>query len=213
MSGRHTGEYLARELEALLKSFGIEKKVLTITCDNASNNDAMIKALNLEGFRGAESRIRCFPHILNLAVKATLSQFANRLEDEEAQPASALKSKGTRAKDHRPTTTTTPAPTRGTRKIAPANQGADGDSSDDDGDSSDDDSDSSDGADDEAGTGVNDIDPSDALDQDEDVIQAAEEAQEKDLDEAAQLAELEVAVTNHERHVASTALSKVSTSF
>ncbi len=27
MSGRHTGEHLARELEALLKSFGIEKKV------------------------------------------------------------------------------------------------------------------------------------------------------------------------------------------
>jgi hypothetical protein len=27
MSGRHTGVYLAQELEALLKSFGIEKKV------------------------------------------------------------------------------------------------------------------------------------------------------------------------------------------
>jgi len=27
MSGRHTGRYLARELKALLKSFGIEKKV------------------------------------------------------------------------------------------------------------------------------------------------------------------------------------------
>ena len=27
MSGRHTGRYLAQELEALLKSFGIEKKV------------------------------------------------------------------------------------------------------------------------------------------------------------------------------------------
>ena len=29
----------------------------------------MIEAIDLEGFRGAESRIRCFPHILNLAVK------------------------------------------------------------------------------------------------------------------------------------------------
>jgi hypothetical protein len=27
MSGRHTGQYLARELESLLKAFGIEKKV------------------------------------------------------------------------------------------------------------------------------------------------------------------------------------------
>jgi hypothetical protein len=35
MSGRHTGKYLARELEALLRSFGIEKKVrplLTMFC-------------------------------------------------------------------------------------------------------------------------------------------------------------------------------------
>ena len=92
----------------------------------------------------------------------------------------------------------------GTRKIAPINQGADGNSSDDDG------NDDGNDDDDEAGTGINDSNPSDVLDQDEDVIQAAEEAQEKDLDEAAQLAELEVTVTNHERHVASTALSKVS---
>jgi hypothetical protein len=27
MSGRHTGKYLAQELEALLRSFGIDKKV------------------------------------------------------------------------------------------------------------------------------------------------------------------------------------------
>lgn len=69
MSGRHTGRYLARELEALLTSFGIQKKILSITCDNASNNDTMIQAINLEGFRGVESRVRCFPHILNLSVK------------------------------------------------------------------------------------------------------------------------------------------------
>jgi hypothetical protein len=69
MSGCHTGRHLARELEALLKSFGIEKKILSITCDNASNNDTMIQALNLGGFHGAESCVRCFPHILNLSVK------------------------------------------------------------------------------------------------------------------------------------------------
>ena len=90
MSGRHTGKHLARELEALLKSFGIEKKVcpplpysygffggliyaankiVTIVCDNVSNNDTMIKELDLEGFRGTGGRIQCFPHILNLSVK------------------------------------------------------------------------------------------------------------------------------------------------
>lgn len=95
MSGRHTGEHLARELEALVKSFGIEKKVGvsysyyfyqilinlsheigTIVCDNASNNDTMIKTLNLEGFRGAKCRTRCFPHILNLSVKVCCSIIA-----------------------------------------------------------------------------------------------------------------------------------------
>jgi hypothetical protein len=48
------------------------------------------------------------------------------------------------------------------------------------------------------------------LDQDEDVIRAAEEAQEGDLAEAAQSAELEVMVTHSEQKAASTALSKVS---
>ncbi len=88
MTGRHTGKHLAQELEALLKSFGIEKKacisthtvfvrnlplpppkILAIVCDNASNNDTMIEAIDLEGFRGPQSRVRCFPHIINLAVK------------------------------------------------------------------------------------------------------------------------------------------------
>jgi hypothetical protein len=32
----------------------------------------MVEALNLEGFRGAKGRVRCFPHILNLAVKVSL---------------------------------------------------------------------------------------------------------------------------------------------
>ncbi len=55
-----------------------------------------------------------------------------------------------------------------------------------------------------------DFDPLDILDQDEVVIWATEEAQEEDLNEAAQLAELEVVVMDKEQKVASTALSKVS---
>lgn len=55
-----------------------------------------------------------------------------------------------------------------------------------------------------------DSDPLDRLNQDEDVIRVAEEAQEEDLDEAAQSAELEVMLTDSERKAASTALSKVS---
>ena len=77
---------------------------------------------------------------------------------------------------------------------------ANNDPSDDDTYSSDDDND-------------NDTDnpsPLDALDQDEDVIQAAEEAQEEVLDEAAESAERCVTVTGSKQKAASTAVSKVS---
>jgi hypothetical protein len=67
--------------------------------------------------------------------------------------------------------------------------------------------DSSDEGDDEE---YNDEDPSEMLDQDEDVLRAAEEAQQEDLDIAAQCAELEVKVTRAEQNAASAALSKVS---
>ena len=79
------------------------------------------------------------------------------------------------------------------------------DSSDDDCCASDDDS----GNDDDDRCNP-DFDPLDILDQDEVVIQATEEAQEEDLDEAVQSAKLEVAVMDKEQKVASTALSKVS---
>ena len=80
MLGSHTGKHLACALEALLKGFGIEKKVgflfvyshcfmskltdisdkiLAIVCDNASNNDTMINEIELEGFRGAACHVRC----------------------------------------------------------------------------------------------------------------------------------------------------------
>jgi hypothetical protein len=39
--------------------------------DNASNNNTLVNALSelLPGFRGKETRVRCFAHILNLVVK------------------------------------------------------------------------------------------------------------------------------------------------
>jgi hypothetical protein len=46
-------------------------KVLTFTADNASNNDTLVEELSvlIPSFGGAEYRVRCFAHILNLAVK------------------------------------------------------------------------------------------------------------------------------------------------
>ena len=52
-------------------------QILSITCDNASPNDAMVDALAelVVAFPGAANRTRCFAHILNLVVKVILRQF------------------------------------------------------------------------------------------------------------------------------------------
>ena len=51
--------------------------MLSITCDNASNNDKMIEHLStlIESFPGAANQTRCFAHILNLVAKSILCQF------------------------------------------------------------------------------------------------------------------------------------------
>ena len=50
---------------------------MAITCDNASNNDALIQRLSEEvpSFGGQTARVCCFAHIVNLIVKSILSQF------------------------------------------------------------------------------------------------------------------------------------------
>ncbi|PIL32390.1 hypothetical protein GSI_05636 [Ganoderma sinense ZZ0214-1] len=80
----HTGEYLAHKLMGLLEEFGIVDKVLGVTCDNASNNAKMLKEmkkLNAD-FRGPDARVRCFGHVINLVVKAILSQFGQKVKSE-----------------------------------------------------------------------------------------------------------------------------------
>jgi len=51
--------------------------MLSVTCDNASNNDTMVDELEilLESFPGAANRTRCFTHVLNLVAKSILRQF------------------------------------------------------------------------------------------------------------------------------------------
>ena len=52
-------------------------QILSITCDNTSNNDTMIEELEglLDDFPGAANQMRCFTHIINLVVKSILHQF------------------------------------------------------------------------------------------------------------------------------------------
>ncbi len=52
-------------------------KVLSITCDNASNNDTMVAHMAhlLPSFASEMSRTRCFLHIVNLVAKTLMHQF------------------------------------------------------------------------------------------------------------------------------------------
>ena len=55
----------------------VDEQILSITCDNASNNDTMIAELAnlLNDFPGPANQTRCFTHILNLVVKSVIRQF------------------------------------------------------------------------------------------------------------------------------------------
>jgi hypothetical protein len=76
---------LAQAFAEVLRSFKIENKILSVTCDNASNNDTMIHELDdsLSEFSSL-NRTRCFAHILNLVAKALLKQFDVKTEDKNA---------------------------------------------------------------------------------------------------------------------------------
>ncbi|KAF8548495.1 hypothetical protein OG21DRAFT_1374013, partial [Imleria badia] len=51
--------------------------ILSVTADNASNNDAMVHVLGelVPAFGGAPSQTRCFLHVVNLIAKSLIHQF------------------------------------------------------------------------------------------------------------------------------------------
>jgi len=76
--GQHTGENLAQLLFHCLEDYECSDKLLSITCDNASNNGSLLDNL-IEllpwGSRLKEcGYIRCLAHILNLIVQTVLTE-------------------------------------------------------------------------------------------------------------------------------------------
>ena len=67
----HTGAALAEKVCGLLKEWGIDKKIMSITLDNASNNDSMVDGLKFDldlMSNGDYFHVRCCAHIHNLIV-------------------------------------------------------------------------------------------------------------------------------------------------
>lgn len=86
----HTGEEVANKLLSCLKEWGLEKKVFSMTLDNANYNDSMQKILKhrlqmISGngllCDGKFFHVRCSAHILNLIVKEGLQIAAGLLEN------------------------------------------------------------------------------------------------------------------------------------
>lgn len=75
--------------------------MLGITCDNASNNDTMIAALEVEipSFRGEQSQCRCFAHIINLIVKSILGLFEHQKGGQDRIGVVAMMDDGDGAED------------------------------------------------------------------------------------------------------------------
>ena len=77
-------------ITGILHDFKIGNKILSVTCDNASNNDRMVIEMSkrLTKFL-AVNCTQCFTHIFNLVAKSLLKQFdakinrMNQLNDED----------------------------------------------------------------------------------------------------------------------------------
>ena len=81
----HSGPAIAMKLMELIKEWGLQKKVFTVTVDNASSNDNMQGVLKRKLRKdlvcsGDFFHIRCAAHILNLIVQDGLSVISDALE-------------------------------------------------------------------------------------------------------------------------------------
>jgi hypothetical protein len=91
LQGRHSSVSLASTILQVLQLTRITKRLLAITCDNASNNATLSTTLKTlledEGVRWSskENRLPCLAHIINLVVQDIIShlQLSSTLQDKQ----------------------------------------------------------------------------------------------------------------------------------
>ncbi|KAJ3557704.1 hypothetical protein NP233_g11674 [Leucocoprinus birnbaumii] len=82
--GRHTGDHLAQALQFIIDRINLTPRMGWVTMDNATNNDSCMESFSCSlqpqtVFDPTERHIRCFPHIVNLACQAVLSEITNEM--------------------------------------------------------------------------------------------------------------------------------------
>ncbi|TYH06314.1 hypothetical protein ES288_A08G146600v1 [Gossypium darwinii] len=90
----YDGLNIADELVLCLSQWGIDKKIFSITLDNASYNDVMVSSILCDS---AFFQVRCCAHILNLIVKAGL-ELADDVVGKIRKGIKYIKKSGTRRK-------------------------------------------------------------------------------------------------------------------
>lgn len=90
ITGKHDGQNFCNIFVECLKRFEIPiSKVLALTMDNVGSNDTFMEFLTQHGIKvgirttSEENRVRCMPHILNLAVQDILASLKIPLNHEE----------------------------------------------------------------------------------------------------------------------------------
>jgi hypothetical protein len=89
---KHTGQNISAIIYEVAKKFGIADKLGYFMMNNASNNDTALKHLDarlradgIPGFDPVERRLRCFGHVVALAVKDLLFISKRKNEEEEEE--------------------------------------------------------------------------------------------------------------------------------
>jgi hypothetical protein len=80
----HGGQQIMEKLREIITEFKIEKKLIALTSDNASNNIKAFKILKnwLKNYSSEEIiHFRCFAHIINLSIRGGIEVFKKDLEN------------------------------------------------------------------------------------------------------------------------------------
>ncbi|KAJ3518939.1 hypothetical protein NMY22_g13434 [Coprinellus aureogranulatus] len=93
--GNHDGEHLHAAFTYITDRIGVTELLGWVTMDNATNNDRFVRLMELAfarrerpiPFSAVERRIRCFPHIVNLACKAVIAAITDMEHAREPQNA------------------------------------------------------------------------------------------------------------------------------